>query len=155
MCKQELGLSEKEALDSLKEVIERNVFKKVYINNKCSYCMLKDFVVEDNEDAVRDIEGEKNISNYISSGTEEVTVTKINMGSQTDIMISHREFQDFKAEVQQEIPKLRRDFNYKVNQTFPQKISVFDSSVVLGSDDSNQNGGVNKSNDTIKKSDFK
>ena len=113
ICKQELGLSEKETLDSLKEVIERNVFKKVYINNKCSYRMLKDLVVEDNEDVVRDIEGEKNISNYISCGTEEVAVTKINMGSQTEIMISHREFQDFKAEVQQEIHKLRRDLIIK------------------------------------------
>ena len=55
-------------------------------------------------------------------------------------MISSREFQDFKAEVQQEIAKLRRDFNYKVNQTSPSKVSVFDSSVVLGSDDENQNG---------------
>ena len=61
------------------------------------------------------------------------------MGSQTD-MISSREFQDFEAEVQQEIAKLRRDFNYKVNQTSPSKVSVFDSSVVLGSDDWNQNG---------------
>ena len=61
------------------------------------------------------------------------------MGSQTD-MISSREFQDFEAEVQQEIAKLRRDFNYKVNQTSPSKASVVDSSVVLGSDDENQNG---------------
>ena len=38
------------------------------------------------------------------------------MGSQTEIMISSREFQDFKTEVQQEIVKLTRDFNYKVSQ---------------------------------------
>ena len=76
-------------------------------------------------------------------GLEEVTTTTINMGSQTD-MISSREFQDFKAEVQQEIAKLRRDFNYKVNQTSPSKVSVFDSSVVLGSDDSNQNAYVSQ-----------
>ena len=75
------------------------------------------------------------------------------MGSQTD-MISSREFQDFKAEVQQEIAKLRRNFNHKVNQTSPSKISVFDSSVLLGSDDSNQNRDVNKSIDDIGKSDF-
>ena len=69
-------------------------------------------------------------------------------------MISSREFQDFKAEVQQEIAKLRRDFNDKVNQTSSSKVSVFDSSVVLGSDDSNQNGDVSKSIDNIEKSDF-
>ena len=39
------------------------------------------------------------------------------MGSQTEIMILSREFQDFKAEVQQEIVKLRRDFIFKVSQT--------------------------------------
>ena len=75
------------------------------------------------------------------------------MGSQTD-MISSREFQDFKAEVQQEIAKLRKDFNYKVNQTSPSKFFVFDPSAILGSDDSNQNGDVNKGIDNIEKSDF-
>ena len=99
--KQEFGFTEKEVLDNLKEGIERNVFKKVCKNSKCSYRVLKDFVVEDNEDMVGDSEGEKNICNDISSGTEEVTATTINMGSQTDIMISSREFQNFKAEVQQ------------------------------------------------------
>ena len=109
--KQEFGFTEKEVLDNLKEGIERNVFKKVCKNSKCSYRVLKDFVVEDNEDMVGDSEGEKNICNDISSGTEEVTETTINMGSQTDIMISSREFQNFKAEVQQAISKLRKDFN--------------------------------------------
>ena len=99
--KQEFGFTEKEVLDNLREGIERNVFKKVCKNSKCSYRVLKDFVVEDNEDMVGDSEGEKNICNDISSGTEEVTETTINMGSQTDIMISSREFQNFKAEVQQ------------------------------------------------------
>ena len=99
--KQEFGFTEKEVLDNLKEGIERNVFKKVCKNSKCSYRVLKDFVVEDNEDMVGDSEGEKNICNDISSGTEEVTATTINMGGQTDIMISSREFQNFKAEVQQ------------------------------------------------------
>ena len=99
--KQEFGFTEKEVLDNLREGIERNVFKKVCKNSKCSYRVLKDFVVEDNEDMVGDSEGEKNICNDISSGTEEVTATTINMGSQTDIMISSREFQNFKAEVQQ------------------------------------------------------
>ena len=47
-----------------------------------------------------------------------------------------------------------RDFNYKENQTSPPKVAVFDCSVVLGSDDSNQNGDVNKSIDNIQKSDF-
>ena len=41
-----------------------------------------------------------------------------------------------------------------MNQTSPSKVSVFDSSVALGSDDSNQNGDVNKSIDNTKKSDF-
>ena len=50
------------------------------------------------------------------------------MGSQND-MISSRELQDFEAEVTQEIAKLIRGFIYKVNQ---KKVSVFDSSVVLG-----------------------
>ena len=90
---------------------------------------------------------------FLWMGLEEVTTTTINMGSQTD-MISSREFQDFKAEVQQEILKLRRDFNYIVNQTFPSRVSVFDPSVILGSDDSNQNGDVSKSIDNIEKSDF-
>ena len=43
---------------------------------------------------------------------------------------------------------------YKVNHTSPSKISVFDSSAVLGSDDSNQNGDVSKSTDSIEKFDF-
>ena len=111
--------------------------------------MLKDLVVEDKEGIVRNSEGEKNICNGISSGREEVTTTTINMGSQTDIMISSREFRDFEAEVQQEITKLRRDFNYIVNQTSPSKVSAFDCNVLLGSDDSNQNGDVNKSSDNI------
>ena len=41
-----------------------------------------------------------------------------------------------------------------MNQTSLSKVSVFDSSVALGSDDSNQNGDVNKSIDNTKKSDF-
>ena len=41
-----------------------------------------------------------------------------------------------------------------MNQTSPSKVSVFDCSVALGSDDSNQNGDVNKSIDNTKKSDF-
>lgn len=77
----------------------------------------------------------------------------VNMGGQTD-MISSREFQDFKAEFQQEITKLRRGFNYKVNQTSLSKVLVFDSSVVLGSTDSNQNRDVSKNIDNIEKSDF-
>ena len=77
----------------------------------------------------------------------------VNMGGQTD-MISSRESQDFKAEFQQEIAKLRRDFNYKVNQTSPSKVLVFDSSVVLGSADSNQNRDVSKNIDNIEKSGF-
>ena len=77
----------------------------------------------------------------------------VNMGGQTD-MISSREFQDFKAEFQQEIAKLRRGFNYKVNQTSLSKVLVFDSSVVLGSTDSNQNRDVSKNIDNIEKSDF-
>ena len=105
-----------EVLDSLKESFERNGFGKVYKNNKCSYHMLKDVVVEDKEDVVKvrrweeDIEGEKNIWNGIGSGLQEVTTTTINMGSQTDILISSRAFQDFKAEIQQKIAKLRREF---------------------------------------------
>ena len=83
---------------------------------------------------------------FLWMGLEEVTTTTINMDSQTDM--------DFKTEVQQEIAKLRRDFNYIVNQTFPSRVSVFDPSVILGSDDSNQNGGVSKSIDNIEKSDF-
>ena len=75
------------------------MLKKVYKNNKCSYRMLKDIVVEDKEGVVRGSEGGKNISNGISYGTEEVTTIMINMGSQTD-MIWSRKFQDFKAEVQ-------------------------------------------------------
>ena len=97
ICKQEFGFSVKEVLDSLKEGIERNVLKKVYKNNKSSYRILKELVVEDKQDVVRGKEGEKNICNSISYGTEEATTTTINMGSQTD-MISSREFQDFKAE---------------------------------------------------------
>ena len=72
--------------------------------------MLKDLVEEDKEGVVRGSKGEKNVCNSISYGT----ATTINMGSQTDIN-SSIEFQDFKSEVQQEIAKLRRDFNYKVN----------------------------------------
>ena len=153
ICKQEFGFSVKEVLDSLKEGIERNVLKKVYKNNKSSYRILKELVVEDKQDVVRGKEGEKNICNSISYGTEEATTTTINMGSQTD-MISFREFQDFKAEVQQEIAKLRRDFNYKVNQISPSKVSVFDSGVVLGPDDSNQNGDASKSIGNVEMSDF-
>ena len=97
-------------------------------------------VVEDKEDVVRDSEGEKNICNGISSCTEEVKTTTINMGSQND-MISSRELQDFKAEVTQEIAKLIRGFIYKVNQ---KNVSVFDSSVMLGT----------KSVDNIGKCDF-
>ena len=41
-----------------------------------------------------------------------------------------------------------------MNQTSLSKVLVFDSSVALGSDDSNQNGDVNKSIDNTKKSDF-
>ena len=52
--------------------------------------MLKDLVVEDKEGVVRGSEREKNICNSISYGTEEVTATTINMGSQTD-MISSRD----------------------------------------------------------------
>ena len=70
-----LWLSEKEVLDRLKEGIERNVLKKVYINNKSSYRMLKDLVVEDKEGVVRGSEGEKNICNSICYGTE-VTTTR-------------------------------------------------------------------------------
>ena len=153
ICKQEFGFSVKEVLDSLKEGIERNVLKKVYKNNKSSYRILKELVVEDKQDVVRGKESEKNICNSISYGTEEAATTTINMGSQTD-MISFREFQDFKAEVQQEIAKLRRDFNYKVNQISPSKVSVFDSSVVLGPDDSNQNGDASKSIGNVEMSDF-
>ena len=77
-----------------------------------------------------------------------------NMNSQIDILILSRGFQDFKADVQQEIAKLRRDFNYKENQTSLSKSSVIDSSVVLASDDLNQNEDLNKSIDNIEKSDF-
>ena len=94
--------------------------------------MLKDLLVEDNEEVVRDSEGEQNIFIDISSDTEEVTATTINTGGQTYNMISSEEFQDLKAEVQREIAKLRRGFNYKVNQTSLSKNSVFDSGVVLG-----------------------
>ena len=87
--------------------------------------MLKDLVV-DKEGVVRGSEGEKNICNSMCYGTEQVTTTTINVGSQTDMILS-RKFQDFEAEVQQEIAKLRRDFNYTVNQTSPSKVSVFDS----------------------------
>ena len=41
-----------------------------------------------------------------------------------------------------------------MNQTSLSKVLVFDSSVALGSDDSNQNGDVNESIDNTKKSDF-
>ena len=50
--------------------------------------MLKDLVVEDKEGVVRGSEREKNICNSISYGTEEVTATTINMGSQTDMISS-------------------------------------------------------------------
>ena len=115
--------------------------------------MLEDLVVEDKEGIMRGSEGEKSICNGISYDTEQVTTIMVNMGGQTD-MISSREFQDFKAEFQQEIAKLRRGFNYKVNQTSPSKVLVFDSSVVLGSADSNQNRDVSKNIDNIEKSDF-
>ena len=72
ICEQEFGLSEKEVLDSLKEGIKRNALKKVYKNNKSSYRILKDLVVGDKEGVVRGSEGEKNICNSISYGTEEV-----------------------------------------------------------------------------------
>ena len=80
ICKKEFELSEKQVLDSLKESIKRNLFKNVYKNNKCLYGLLKDLVVKDEEDVLRDSEGEKNICNGVSSGTEEVTTTTINMG---------------------------------------------------------------------------
>ena len=115
--------------------------------------MLEDLVVEDKEGIMRGSEGEKSICNGISYDTEQVTTIMVNMGGQTD-MISSREFQDFKAEFQQEITKLRRGFNYKVNQTSLSKVLVFDSSVVLGSTDSNQNRDVSKNIDNIEKSDF-
>ena len=115
--------------------------------------MLEDLVVEDKEGIMRGSEGEKSICNGISYDTEQVTTIMVNMGGQTD-MISSREFQDFKAEFQQEIAKLRRGFNYKVNQTSPSKVLVFDSSLVLGSADSNQNRDVSKNIDNIEKSDF-
>ena len=115
--------------------------------------MLEDLVVEDKEGIMRGSEGEKSICNGISYDTEQVTTIMVNMGGQTD-MISSREFQDFKAEFQQEIAKLRRGFNYKVNQTSLSKVLVFDSSVVLGSTDSNQNRDVSKNIDNIEKSDF-
>ena len=115
--------------------------------------MLEDLVVEDKEGIMRGSEGEKSICNGISYDTEQVTTIMVNMGGQTD-MISSREFQDFKAKFQQEIAKLRRGFNYKVNQTSPSKVLVFDSSVVLGSADSNQNRDVSKNIDNIEKSDF-
>ena len=67
--------------------------------------MVKDLVVEDKEDVVKDSGSEKNICNSESSGTEEVTTAKINVGTQTNIMILSREFQNLKAEVQQEIAK--------------------------------------------------
>ena len=41
------------------------MFEEVYKNSKCSHHILKDLVVEDKEDAVRDSEGEKNICNSI------------------------------------------------------------------------------------------
>ena len=44
------------------------------------YGLLKDLVVKDEEDVLRDSEGEKKICNGVSSGTEEVTTTTINMG---------------------------------------------------------------------------
>ena len=50
--------------------------------------MLKDLVVEDKKGVVRGSEREKNICNSISYGTEEVTATTINMGSQTDMISS-------------------------------------------------------------------
>ena len=65
ICEQEYRLSEEDVLDSLKEGIETHVFEEVYKNNKCSHHILKDLVVEDKEDAVRDSEGEKNICNSI------------------------------------------------------------------------------------------
>ena len=37
-------------MDSIKEGIKRNVFKKGYKNNKCLYGMLKDSVLEDKKD---------------------------------------------------------------------------------------------------------
>ena len=137
ICKQEFGLSEKEVLDNLKEGIKRNAFEKVSNNKTYSYHMLKELVVKDKDNAVRGGAGEKNICNSITSGTKQVTTTAINVGSQTDIMISSREFQQFKTEVQQEMAKLKRDFNHKVNQSSHSKVPVFNSSMVLGSDDSN------------------
>ena len=89
------------------------------------------FVLQDNKDVVEHSEGERNICSDIRSSTEEVTATPINMLSQTDIVISSREFEDFKAPVQQKIAKSRRDFSYKVNQTSFSKVSVVDSSVML------------------------
>ena len=68
ICEQEFGLSEKEVVDSLKEGIERNILKKVYKNNKSSYHMLKDLVVEDKEGVVRGSESERNICKSISYG---------------------------------------------------------------------------------------
>ena len=85
------------------------------------------------EDIVRESGCEKNICDGMSSDTEKVTTTTINMGSQSDIMILSRKFQYFRGEVQQEIAKLRKNFNYKVSQTSPSKVSVFDSSMVLSS----------------------
>ena len=41
-----------------------------------------------------------------------------------------------------------------MNQTFPSKVSVFDSSVVSGSNISNQKGDVNKSIDNIEQFDY-
>ena len=58
--------------------------KEFIKNNKLPYHMLKDLVVEDNEDVVRDSEDEKNICNGTSSGTEEMTTTTINMDNQTE-----------------------------------------------------------------------
>ena len=52
-------------------------------------------VVEDKGGVVRGSEGEKNIYNSISYGTEEVTTTTINMGSQTDL-ISPESFRTLK-----------------------------------------------------------
>ena len=41
-----------------------------------------------------------------------------------------------------------------MNQTSPSNVSVFDSNLVLGSDDSNQHEDLSKSIDNIKKSNF-
>ena len=147
----EFDVNKEEVLTSLKNSVDDRMLRIVYKNNKNSYRIVQETHLD--EDCV--IDGQ--IGQTLES-TEVVKDLSIRLDKTSHDSLTNlaNEFRLFKAEVQQQPTSLREHFLESQKGThLPKNAPNFDSGLLShGSENTIQNGMVNKNYDIDKNSDF-